>query len=150
MTGSGRFVGLGKHPVRIRRLDRPAEGPDVMSRHRVSQRAGDDIAIAVARHRSNIRVETDANMRDPILNPGIFDLRLLDRNEPIIELLARFFTFVDRMGEGLGDVVIDHLVERVLIAAPISFEDHTVSGFRAFDETADIELGIGRGDGAQA
>ena len=90
MTRSGSLVGLGKHPIRIRRLYRAAEGPDIMRRHGIGKRSSDDITIAIAGHRRHIRFEADADMGDAIFDIGILDLRLFDRDQAIVERFASF------------------------------------------------------------
>jgi len=89
-------------------------------------------------------------MRHTIVDAGILDMGLLDRNEAVVERLASLFALMDRMREAVRDLWIHHFVERILIALPIGFEHHAVSGFGTFDETGDVKLGISGSDRTQS
>src|SRR3546814_2435388 len=54
---TSRLVGVGKFPVRVVALVRAREGPDVVRFDGIGQRAGDHIAVRIARDGGDIGVE---------------------------------------------------------------------------------------------
>src|SRR3546814_2790980 len=60
---TSRLVGVGKFPVRVVALERAREGPDVVRFDGIGQRAGDHIAVRIARDGGDIGVETHRDLR---------------------------------------------------------------------------------------
>src|SRR5262245_34940578 len=75
-------------PVRIARGDLAREGPDVGDFLDALGIAGDDLAAAVARGRDQLAHELHGDVGHAVLELGLDDVRALDADEALVDLLA--------------------------------------------------------------
>ncbi|KIU01685.1 hypothetical protein QU38_00355, partial [Staphylococcus aureus] len=125
-------------------------GPDVVRLHGIAQRAGDDIAIGIARHRGDIGIEAHRDAGGLALHHRIRDQRALDRDQALLQHMAGGLAVGDRLGEAGTDIVLHQPAERLLVALPEGLEDHLVRALGAIEELGDVEAGIGGDHGLQA
>ena len=131
-------------------LEVALEGPDVVGRHRVVERAGDQLAFLVAGDGGDEGVEADLDLGDPAVEPGVLDRGALDRDQPVVEDVAGGLALVDRGLEGGADLVVGEEGELLAVALPEGFEHHPIGGLGALEEAGDVEAGIGGDDRADA
>src|ERR1700748_3264524 len=93
--GASGFVGFRELPVRIAAAQVPREGPDIVRLDGIARRAGADIAVTVARDRSNIGVEAHRDPHDLPFDRSGDDRRALDRDQAVLKDMA--------IGGALGD-----------------------------------------------
>src|SRR3546814_5738447 len=100
------LVGLVEHPVGAGRADIARKGPNIAAFHRIIERAGDDIAVLVARDGSNIRHEQYRNPRHAPVEHGGMDVRFLDPDQAIVEPMVQCLARVDRSGKAGIDIIV--------------------------------------------
>jgi hypothetical protein len=101
----GDVVGVDEQPVGILAAERAAEGPDVVGRDRVAHRAGDQLALGIAGHGDDVGVEADVDLGDAGGELGVLDRGALDRDQPVLELVAGGLALGDGGFERGADLV---------------------------------------------
>src|SRR5262245_56402752 len=133
-------------PVGIARGDLARERPDVRHFLDALGVARDHHAAPIARGGDQLAQELDGNVSRAVLPLRLDDIRRLDADEALVDLLAAPLAIGDGAGEAFVDVAAQQALERLAIALGESRDDDLVGGARALEEGIGIERRVGAHD----